>query len=103
MAKKLYAATIEMVYYFMAEEGDEERVAKKHAREAVRDAEHNLDPSVHQVKLYQHLLDVSSDLHDDELVYGVDGDVTLKEAFELSGYDYKKEEEIFAEHMRTGR
>ncbi len=103
MAQKLYAATIETVFYFMAEEGQEDRVAKKHTREAIRDSEHNLEPSVHEVRQFSHLLDVSSDMHDEELVYGTKEDVTLKEAFELSGYDYKKEEEAFAEHMRTGR
>lgn len=103
MAQKLYAATIVTVFYFMAEEGQEEEVAKKYTREALRDSEHNLEPSVHEVKRFDHLLEVPSDMHDDELVYGVQGDVTLKEAFELSGHDYKKEEEAFMEHMRTGR
>lgn len=93
MAQKLYAAKVEMTFYFLAEEGEEQQVAQDNMDDALRDSERNMEPSVHEVKRFEHLLDVSSDMHQEELVYGVKGDITLKEAFELSGYDYQKEEE----------
>lgn len=103
MAKKLYAATIETVFYFMAEEGQEDVVGKQYTCEALRDCERSLIPSVNEVTRYEQLLDVSSDLHEEELVYGVDGDITLREAFEMAGHDYKEAEAKFMDRYATSK
>ena len=90
MEKKLYHAEVTYHYYFLAEEGDEDGVAKKYMKEAIRN-DRTVEPDVNEVSRMEHMMDW--DDHD-LLVYG-DEDVTLKEAFEQTNgrsYDDEKKE-----------
>lgn len=93
MAQKLYKATVETTFYFVAEKGREQSEAERCMNEAMQD-DCELHPYVREVKEYEHLYD----WEDHELlVYGElqrQKDLTLKDAFELgTGKNYEKEKQ----------
>ena len=87
MATKLYKASVEFVYYFMAEEGKQQSEAESCIDDAFRD-DSLITPDVQEVTEYQDLTDW--DDHGECLVYGTKKDTTLVEAFELgTGKNYE--------------
>lgn len=93
MAQKLYHAEVTFHYYFLAEEGEEYAEAECYVRDAIND-DSSVSPDVNEVTRMEHMLDW--DDHDC-LVYGEhDGDITLREAFEIStGKTYEQADEEF--------
>lgn len=98
MATKLYKAEVTSVYYFLAEEGTEERVARKAMKEAL-DNDNEKAPEVSEVNRFEHTMDWDDE---DLLVYGTNRDTTLAEAYEIGvGETYEEGREDF--HKRFSR
>ncbi len=91
MAKKLYRAEVTSTFYYIAEEGDEERVADDIMEEALDD-DREKGINIKEVTRFTDL-DHWPDHECD--VYGIPGSKTLIEAFEETtglGYADSKEE-----------
>jgi hypothetical protein len=96
MAQKLYKATVEMTYYFLAEEGRQQGEAESWMEDAIRD-DSLLRPDVEEVNSYND----TTDWEPDTLIYGPhcnygpnQRDIKLREAFGLStGKDFDEEKE----------
>lgn len=93
MAKKLFHAEVTYHYYFLAEEGEEYAEAENYMRDVIDD-DGSVSPDVNEVTSMADMLEW--DDHDC-LVYGEhDGDITLREAFEIStGKTYEQADEEF--------
>jgi len=96
MAQKLYKATIETTYYFLAEEGKQQGEAERWMEDAVND-DSLLRPHVEEVDSYNDTTDWEPDylIYGPHCRYGSDRrDVKLREAFELStGKNFDEEKE----------
>ena len=92
MATKLYKAEVTSVYYFLAEEGTEEDVARDVMEEAL-DNDNEKAPNVSEVKRYEHIMDWEDKTW---LVYGQTAEnTTLAEAYQIGTgqpYDEGKKE-----------
>ncbi len=99
MATKLYKASVEFVYYFMAEEGKQQSEAESCINDAFDD-DSLISPDVQEVTEYQDLTDW--DDHDQTLVYGTKEDTTLVEAFELgTGKNYEEDKRKHIEEWKA--
>ncbi len=77
MSKKLYCAEVTTFAYFVAEEGEQQSESRKHIREALRDADSDVD----SVDLVCEGDPIEGDWETYCCVYGVEGgDLTLADA-----------------------